>query len=182
VNRPRIADRTHPDARLGLKAVRGPGTIEPAPELRDRSMRGDFLRRQPQLTMEQFHADPMKPIVMSGQTFECTARPYSWPWPHGLGVGIDVTRSGNCVGSVHVMCASDQPASTTLASLTSSKLCDLALSRFVAGDLPVTLEAVMRWQEEIGKLGFDYVSPLSASFERRWPVPPANRRITCLAL
>jgi hypothetical protein len=107
----------------------------------------------------------MKPIVVSGQTFECTARPH--PWPHGLRVAIDVTKSGKRVGCLHVACASNQVAFSTLASFTSSELCDLALSRFIAGDLPVTLERVLWWQEEIGKLGFDYVSPLGTSFERR---------------
>jgi hypothetical protein len=109
----------------------------------------------------------MKRIVMSGETFECRAKPY--PWPYGVGVDIDVTKSGKHAGSIHVVCASDQAAFSTLASLTSSELRDLALSRFVAGDLPVALETVLWWQQEIGKLEFDYVSPLCSSFERTSP-------------
>jgi hypothetical protein len=105
----------------------------------------------------------MKQIEMSGETFECTAIPR--PWPHGIGVQIDVTRSGKHVGSIYVLCPADQPAFSTLASLAASELCDLALSRFVAGDLPVTLERVLWWQEEIGKPGFDYISPLISAFQ-----------------
>jgi hypothetical protein len=106
----------------------------------------------------------MNRVGMSGGQFECTVKPY--PWPLGVGVNIDVTKSGERVGSVYVVCASDQAAFSALASLASSELCVLALSRFVAGDLPATLERVLWWQEEIGKLGFDCVSPLISAFQR----------------
>jgi hypothetical protein len=71
---------------------------------------------------------------------------------------------------VLVGCAFNDAASDTLSSLSPSELCDLALSRFVAGDLLVTMKRVLRWQEEIGKLGYDNVSPLGTSFEHRGPI------------
>lgn len=95
----------------------------------------------------------VKQIVVSGQTFECTAKPC--PWPYGLRIQIDVTKAGKRIGCVLVLCASNQAALCSLSSLSPSELCDLALSRFVAGDLSVTLERVLWWQAEIGKLGYD---------------------------
>lgn len=47
------------------------------------------------------------------------------------------------------------------------ELCDVALTRFAAGELGVNLEFVLRWQEQIRSLGYDYVSPLIATFSRQ---------------
>jgi len=103
-------------------------------------------------------------IAVSGTTFDCTASPYLWR--HGHGVQIDITTSGKHVGGVRVVCPFDQPEFHTLASLFPRELCDLALSRFTSGQLPVTLEAVLRWQEEIASMGYDYTSPLISLFSR----------------
>ena len=106
----------------------------------------------------------MKRIVVSGETFECAAKPS--PWRFGLRVEIDTMRSGKRAGRVHVVCASNRAEFDNLSSLAPSDLCDVALSRFVAGDLSVTPERILLWQAEIGKLGFDYLSPLATSFQR----------------
>jgi hypothetical protein len=104
----------------------------------------------------------MNRIVVSGQAFECTAKPY--PWAQGVGVQVDVTTSGKRVGSVHIVCDANRAEFDGLASLAPPELCDLALSRFVAGDLPVTLEHILQWQAKIASMGYDYVSPLGSSF------------------
>jgi hypothetical protein len=101
-------------------------------------------------------------IKMPGATFDCTASPY--PWPHGLRVKIDIATSGKRIGSVHVLCALDSPEFNTLALLSPPELCDLALSRFISGQLPVALETVLRWQEAIASMGYDYISPLGSTF------------------
>jgi hypothetical protein len=62
------------------------------------------------------------------------------------------------------VCAFDQPDFHTLASLSPPELCDLALSRFTDGQLSVALETVLRWQETIASMGYDYVSPIGTSF------------------
>jgi hypothetical protein len=101
-------------------------------------------------------------ITMFGATFDCTAS--SRPWPHGLGVKIDIATSDKRIGAVHVLCAVDWSEFHTLALLSPPELCDLALSRFSSGRLPVTLETVLQWQEAIASMGYDYISPLSSRF------------------
>src|SRR5262250_2269252 len=98
----------------------------------------------------------LRRIAFSGETFEtfdCIAKPRPLSW--GISVRIDICKSDICVGCVLVCCAFNDAALDTLSSLSPSELCDLALSRFVAGDLPVTMKRVLWWQEEIGKLGYD---------------------------
>jgi len=58
------------------------------------------------------------------------------------------------------------PEFHTLASLSPREFCDLALSRFASGQLPVTREAVLQWQEEIASMGYDYISLLISLFSR----------------
>ena len=113
----------------------------------------------------------MSRITLSGETFDCAATPY--PWPFGVGVRIDVTRSDKHVGSLLVLCAANDAAFHSLASLSPSELCDLALSRFVAGELPVALERILWWQERISAMGHDYVSPLGSAFSQ--PDPSRER-------
>jgi hypothetical protein len=97
------------------------------------------------------------------ESFDCTAKPHPVSLSWGLCVRIDIRKSDERVGCVLACCAFDHAAFDALSSLAPSELCDLALSRFVAGDLSVTLKHVLSWQEEIAKLGYDCVSPLAAS-------------------
>jgi hypothetical protein len=106
----------------------------------------------------------MRRITMSGTTYDCTANVY--PWPHGHGVQIDIATSGKRIGCLLVLCAFDQPDFHTLAALSPSELCDLALTRFADGQLSVTLERVLWWQETISSMGYDYVSPIGTRFSR----------------
>jgi hypothetical protein len=106
-------------------------------------------------------------ITISDKTFDCTATPYAWP--HGLGVDIKVAASGKHVSGVRVLCSLDQPDFDTLAALSPQQLCDLALSRFTMGELPVTLDTILSWQETIESMGYHYVSPLISSFSRAAP-------------
>jgi hypothetical protein len=69
-------------------------------------------------------------VWIAGEEFECNAAPY--PWPHGVGVQIDIASSGRRVGSVHVICAQGHAGFDALAALSPREVCDLALSRFVA--------------------------------------------------
>jgi hypothetical protein len=111
---------------------------------------------------ERAQEDDVERVRIAGEEFECNAAPY--PWPHGVGVRIDIASSDKRVGSVHVVCAKGHAGFDALAALSPREVCDLALSRFVAGHLPVTLEHVLRWQKELGAMGFDYVSPLGSSW------------------
>jgi hypothetical protein len=106
----------------------------------------------------------MMRLMASGKTFECTAKPY--PWPHGVGVYIDIATQDQRVGCVKVMCIRNKPGFDALAALTPPELCDVALSRFAAGELGIKIEDVLRWQEQIRSLGYDYVSPLVTTFQR----------------
>jgi hypothetical protein len=103
-------------------------------------------------------------LTASGKTFECTANPY--PWPHGVKVHIDIATQDQRVGCVFVMCIRNQPGFDALAALSPQELCDVALTRFAAGELGVNLEKVLQWQEQIRSLGYDYVSPLVTTFSR----------------
>jgi hypothetical protein len=113
-------------------------------------------------------------ITISRATFDCSASPH--PWPHGLGVKIDIATSGKRIGIVHVLCALGLPEFNTLALLSPPELCDLALSRFGGGQLPVTLESVFRWQEAIASMGYDYISPLGSRFSCAAALPLAGQK------
>jgi hypothetical protein len=102
------------------------------------------------------HAEP------SGERFECTSAPY--PWPHGLGVRIDVATHGQRVACVQVLCAREWPKYPVLVSLSSSELCALALNHFVGMELCVTFKGVLEWQRTLSMMGHQGVSPLIARF------------------
>jgi len=109
----------------------------------------------------------MTTVESSGRSFACTAAPH--PWQHGVGVHIEVSAEGEHVGSVHVLCSRDSSEYNALALLAPSDLCALALARFAAGELPVTLQNVLSWQEAISATGHAPVSPLISSFSRSEP-------------
>ena len=103
-------------------------------------------------------------LIASGKTFVCTANPH--PWPFGVMVHINIAAQDKRVGRVHVACIKNQPGFDALAALSPQELCDVALTRFAAGELGVNLEKVLQWQEQIRSLGYDYVSPLITAFSR----------------
>jgi len=106
---------------------------------------------------------PSARMQMSGREFECTAEPHAWT--HGIGVAIEIFRPNELVGVVVVLCSHDSPDFSTLSPLPPAALCDVALSRFVAGDLAVTLEKDLRWQENLREIvGDRTVSPLYCGF------------------
>jgi len=101
-------------------------------------------------------------VLVSGKEFECKVAPY--PWPHGIGAQIDIASTEERVGCVRLLSVRGHAGFDDLAALPTQELCDLALSRFVSGQLPTTIERVLRWQEELSSMGFDYVSPIVSSW------------------
>jgi hypothetical protein len=104
----------------------------------------------------------VKHVAAHDETFEFSAAPYEWP--HGLGVQIDISLQDQRVALVLVLCSRDLPEFDALNALSQQELCDVALSRFAARELSVTLETALLWQKQIGSLGYDYVSPLYTGF------------------
>jgi hypothetical protein len=108
-----------------------------------------------------------------GKRFILTATPYAWL--HGVGVAIEIASAGETFGVVRVLGAADDPEFFKLVALAPQDLCELALSRFVASELPVTLEAVLNWQMQISALGHTDASPLYSTFAQQdLPAVPAT--------
>jgi hypothetical protein len=101
-------------------------------------------------------------VSVSGKQFECKATYY--PWSPGIGVQIDIASEDRRVGCVRILSAKGQIGFDSLAVLSQHEVCNLALARFVAGQLPIAFADVLRWQEELGSMSFDYVSPLYFSW------------------
>jgi hypothetical protein len=104
-------------------------------------------------------------IEVLGRRFELTAAPYSWV--HGVGVTIEIAADGELVGAVNVLGARIDAEYSALAALAATDLCELALSRFLGNELPVTLESVLSWQNKLSAIGHPQVSPLISRFSRK---------------
>jgi hypothetical protein len=97
-----------------------------------------------------------------GKDFECSAKPYLWP--HGIGVTIEIATGGERVGAAQILCARDRADYPVLSVLSDMDLCEIALSRFVAGELAVSLEGILSWERSISGMGQKAVSPLICGF------------------
>ena len=114
-------------------------------------------------------------MEMSGREFDCVAKPRAWP--HGAGVAVEIFATGELVGVVVVLCSRGSADFAMLSSLPPDELCTIALSRFVAGNLRVTLDKVMDWQEKVRAVEPDGVSPLYCGFSPTGSFPEGLVRL-----
>ncbi len=86
------------------------------------------------------------------------AEPYDWK----LGLGIEVrVYEGDChVGTIRLLCAEDEPKIDKLKKLEPETLVKRGLAGLLENKAGISLQKMDYWQNEIGKLGFNYVSPL----------------------
>jgi hypothetical protein len=101
-------------------------------------------------------------MQMSGKEFTCTAKPHAWA--HGIGVAIEIFSAEKIVGVAVVLCSYNSADFSTLSALPPLALCELTLSRFIAEELPVNLEKVLKMQETLRAIDQDSVSPLFCGF------------------
>jgi len=99
---------------------------------------------------------------MSGKEFTCTAKPHAWA--HGIGVAIGIFSAEKVVAVAVVLCSYNSADFSKLSALSPPALCELTLSRFVAEELRVTLEKILKWQETLRAIDRDGVSPLFCGF------------------
>lgn len=103
-------------------------------------------------------------LNIENRTLSFTAVPYEWKL--GLGVEITISENNSHIGTIRLLCAEGDPGYEELSKVETEVLVRKGLSGLLENKTDTSIKTMDYWQEEIGKLGFNYVSPIYGSLAK----------------